>query len=444
MENRVELLAPAGNLEKLKIALNYGADAVYGSTSTFSLRIRSGKEFDMESYAQGIEYAHSLGKKVYATVNSFPFNSQMKLYENHIAKIAELKPDALIVSSPGVVKIAAKIAPDIPIHLSTQANVMNAMDAEVYYDLGVKRIIVAREISLKDCEAIKSHIPDLELEVFVHGSMCFAYSGRCLVSALQTGRVPNRGSCANDCRFPYEIYAHNPESGTTFRLDEEEEVGTYIMNAKDMNMASHVDEILKSGVIDSLKIEGRTKSPYYAGVVTKAYRHAIDDFYADNFEASRYQAELNTTQNRGFTDAYLISRPFEKNDTQSHKFSIQYGTHQVAGLVAEDGKSWKCKDKTCIGDRVEIVLPIGAKLEAVENEIGKVYMEDNRWWLEFKKLTTSEGKELDCVHSGYTKDIALPTELPSYTILRREIAEALEKKGLKSESTPLNLEPSCD
>jgi len=377
-EKRVELLAPAGNLEKLKIAFNYGADAVYGSTSTFSLRIRSGKEFDMDSYKEGIEYAHSLGKKVYATVNSFPFNSQIKLYENHIAKIAELKPDALIVSSPGVVKIAAKIAPDIPIHLSTQANVMNALDAEVYYDLGVKRIITAREISLKDCEAIKKHLPDLELEVFVHGSMCFA---RCLVSALQTGRVPNRGSCANDCRFPYEIYAHNPESGTTFRLDEEEGVGTYIMNAKDMNMASHIDEILRSGVIDSLKIEGRTKSPYYAGVVTKAYRHAIDDFYAGNFEPSRYQAELHTTQNRGFTDAYLISRPFEKYDTQSHGFSIQYGTHQVVGLVAEDGKGWKCKDKTCLGDRVEIVLPIGAKLEPTENEYGRVYLEDNRWWL---------------------------------------------------------------
>ncbi len=443
-ENRVELLAPAGNLEKLKIAFNYGADAVYGSTSTFSLRIRSGKEFDMDSYAQGIEYAHSLGKKVYATVNSFPFNSQMKLYENHIAKIAELSPDALIVSSPGVVKIAAKIAPDIPIHLSTQANVMNAMDAEVYYDLGVKRIITAREISLKDCEAIKSHLPDLELEVFVHGSMCFAYSGRCLVSALQTGRVPNRGSCANDCRFPYEIYAHNPESGTTFRLDEEEEVGTYIMNAKDMNMASHIDEILKSGVIDSLKIEGRTKSPYYAGVVTKAYRHAIDDFYAGNFEASRYQEELNTTQNRGFTDAYLVSRPFEKNDTQSHSFSIQYGTHQVAGLVGEDGLGWKCKDKTCIGDRVEIVLPVGAKLEAVDNEYGRVYLVDNKWWLEVKKLINSEDKELECVHSGYTKEIRLPTKLPSFTILRREIAEALEKKGLTSESTPMSLEPRCD
>ncbi len=439
-KNRVELLAPAGNLEKMKVALNYGADAVYGGTSTFSLRIRSGKEFDIDSYAEGIEYAHKLGKKVYSTVNSFPFNSQIKLYENHIAKIAELKPDALIVSSPGVVKIAHRIAPDIPIHLSTQANVMNAMDAEVYYDLGVKRIIVAREISLKDCEAIKSHLPDLELEIFVHGSMCFAYSGRCLISALQTGRVPNRGSCANDCRFPYEVYAHNPESGTTFRLDEEEGIGTYIMNAKDMNMASHIDEIIKSGVIDSLKIEGRTKSPYYAGVVTKAYRHAIDDYYANDFDEKRYQRELGTTQNRGFTDAYLISRPFEKNDAESHAFSMQYGTHQVAGLVSEDGKTWKCKDKTCLGDSVEIVLPVGATIELVDNDIGKIDEVNGQYWLTFKKLITKDAKELECVHSGNINDILLPTSMPGYTILRRKIAEALEKKGLTKESTPMKQE----
>ena len=439
-KNRVELLAPAGNLEKMKIALNYGADAVYGGTSTFSLRIRSGKEFDIDSYAQGIEYAHKMGKKVYSTVNSFPFNSQIKLYENHIAKIAELKPDALIVSSPGVVKIAHKIAPNIPIHLSTQANVMNAMDAEVYYDLGVKRIIVAREISLKDCAAIKAHIPDLELEIFVHGSMCFAYSGRCLISALQTGRVPNRGSCANDCRFPYEVYAHNPESGTTFRLDEEEGIGTYIMNAKDMNMASHIDEILDSGVIDSLKIEGRTKSPYYAGVVTKAYRHAIDDYYIGDFDEKRYQRELGTTQNRGFTDAYLVSRPFEKNDAESHEFSIQYGTHQVAGLVSEDGLTWKCKDKTCLGDSVEIVLPVGAKVELVDNDVGKIDEINGQYWLTFKKLTTKDGKELECVHSGNVNDIMLPTLLPGYIILRRKIEEALEKKGLTDSSTPTNLE----
>jgi putative protease len=299
---------------------------------------------------------------------------------------------------------------------------------------------VAREISLKDCEAIKTHLPDLELEIFVHGSMCFAYSGRCLISSLQTGRVPNRGSCANDCRFPYEIYAHNPESGTTFRLDEEEGIGTYIMNAKDMNMASHVDEILKSGVVDSLKIEGRTKSPYYAGVVTKAYRHAIDDYYASDFDEKRYQKELGTTQNRGFTDAYLLSRPFDRNDTESNEFSIQYGTHQVAGLVGEDGLTWKCKDKTCLGDSVEIVLPVGATVELVDNDVGTIEEIAGSYVITFKKLTTKEGKELECVHSGNVNEILLPAPLPGYTILRREIAEALEKKGLTEVSTPMKLE----
>jgi putative protease len=431
---KAELLAPAGNLEKLKIALGYGADAVYGSTSTFSLRIRSGKEFDLESYAKGIEYAHALNKKVYTTINSFPFNSQLKLYRNHIAQMAELNPDALIVSSPGIVKMAREVAPHIPIHLSTQANVMNVLDAQVYYDMGVERIIVAREISLKDCEIIKRAIPDLELEIFVHGSMCFAYSGRCLVSALQTGRVPNRGSCANDCRFPYEIYAHSPESNTTFRLDEEEGVGTYIMNAKDMNMASHLDEILSSGVIDSLKIEGRTKSPYYVGVVTKAYRHAIDDFYAGDFLEERYQKELHTTQNRGFSDAYLLSKPFERNNTQSHGFTIQDGTHQVAGLVSEDGDTWRCKDKTCVGDRVEIVLPVGVTIQEMENDSCRIEQEDGAFFIVFKKIVSTTGKEFNCIHSGDLNDIILPIKLPSYTILRRGIVESKTKKGLATDS----------
>jgi len=432
---KVELLAPAGNLEKLKIAINYGADAVYGGTSTFSLRIRSGKEFDMDSFKAGIDYAHERGKKVYVTVNSFPFNSQVKLYEKHLAKMRELAPDAFIVSSPGVVRLARKIAPEIPIHLSTQANVMNALDAAVYYEMGVRRIITAREISLRDCEAIKREIPDLELEVFVHGAMCFAYSGRCLISALQTGRVPNRGSCANDCRFPYEIYAHNPETGTTFRLEEESEVGTYIMNAKDLNLASHIDEILSSGVVDSLKIEGRTKSPYYVATVTRAYRQAIDDWVGGVYEPERYQEEIHTTQNRGFTDAYLISRPFERNDTQSKEFTIQEGTHQVAALVNEEGTTWRCKDKTCVGDRLEIVLPVGATLQEAENEYGSVELgEGGKWWLRIKKIVSTSGKEFRCIHSGDLNDIILPVRFPGYTILRRDIREARAKKGLAPEA----------
>jgi putative protease len=332
--------------------------------------------------------------------------------------MAELEPDALIVSSPGIVKMAKQIAPNIPIHLSTQANVMNALDAQVYYDMGVTRIIVAREISLKDCEAIKSVLPDLELEVFVHGSMCFAYSGRCLISAVQTGRVPNRGSCANDCRFPYEIYAHNPESGTTFRLDEEEGVGTYIMNAKDMNLASHVDEILASGVIDSIKIEGRTKSPYYTGVVTKAYRAAIDDFYAGKFDPEKYQAELNTTQNRGFTDAYLINRPFEKHDTQNLDFTMMMGSHQVSGLVDESGEFFECKYKTFPGDAMELVFPAGNNPTSVDNEIGTLWEKNGAWYISFKQLLAESGKVWDQVHSGNLNRFHLPAKLPPFTFFR--------------------------
>jgi putative protease len=202
------------------------------------------------------------------------------------------------------------------------------------------------------------------------------------------------------------------------------------MNAKDMNMASHIDEILKSGVIDSLKIEGRTKSPYYVGVVTKAYREAIDDFYRGEFHAEKYQRELHTTQNRGFSDAYLISRPFERNNTQSHQFTIQDGTHQVAGLVSEDGLTWRCKDKTCIGDRVEIVLPVGVTIEEMESEECKIEREGDSFFITFKKIVSTTGKEFQCIHSGDLNSIILPIKLPSYTILRRGIMESKRSKGL--------------
>jgi putative protease len=202
------------------------------------------------------------------------------------------------------------------------------------------------------------------------------------------------------------------------------------MNSKDLNLASNIDEIMDSGIIDSLKIEGRTKSPYYVGIVTRAYRHAIDDYYAGVFDADRYQAELNTTQNRGFTDAYLLSRPFERNDTQSTEFTIQDGTHQVAALISEDGQTWRCKDKTCTGDRVEIVLPIGEALESVENEYGSISFEGGKWWMYIKKIAATNGKEFECIHSGDEHDIILPVKLPGYTILRRGIREAKANKGL--------------
>ncbi len=413
---KVELLSPAGNLKKLKIALAYGADAVYGGVSHYSLRIRSGKEFDMESFKEGIEYAHERGKKVYATINGFPFNSQIKLFAKHIEAMAKLQPDAFIVSTPGVIKLCKEIAPHIDLHLSTQANVMNYLDAEVYYELGVKRIIAAREISLKDLVEIKRRLPGLELEIFVHGSMCFAYSGRCLISSVQSGRVPNRGSCANDCRFEYTLYAENPETGTLFKLEEVEGEGTYIMNAKDLNLASHIKEILDTGAIDSLKIEGRTKSDYYAAITTKAYRMAIDDYYKGRFEPEIYQAELHTTKHRGFTDGYLVSRPYEKSGTQKLDSSISEGTHQVKAEVTEDGMHFLTKDKICKGDVLEIVAPKGAKIEPCNNEIGEIFQLNGKWFVKMKKIEAN--KEYECIHSGNVNPVKLPCQLPAYSFLR--------------------------
>jgi putative protease len=413
---RPELLSPAGNLEKLKIAIDYGADAVYGGVSHFSLRIRSGKEFNLETFREGIEYAHERNRKVYVTINGFPFNSQLKLLENHIATMRDLEPDAFIISTPGVLNLAKKIAPDMELHLSTQANVLNSLDAQFYYDIGVKRIITAREISLKDLESIKRDIPDLETEIFVHGSMCFAYSGRCLISSLQSGRVPNRGSCANDCRFPYTIYAENEETGTLFKLVEDEGVGTYIMNAKDLNLSAHIDEIIKSGVVDSVKIEGRTKSPYYTAITTKTYREAIDDSLAGKYRKDYYIAELNTTQNRGFTDAYLVHKPFEKHDTQSLNDAMLMGTHQVTGVVLEDGY-FMCKYKTYPDDELEIMSPTPLSDE-VENEFGKIFQRDNQWFYKPYKLIAKDGREWESVHSGNLNPIQLPTPLPINTFFR--------------------------
>lgn len=373
---KVQLLSPAGNLEKLKIALDFGADAVYGGVSHFSLRNRSSKEFSIESFKQGIEYAHANGKKVYVTINGFPFNSQIESLKNHIAQMRDLSPDAFIIATPGVVKLAKTIAPNIPIHLSTQANVLNVLDAQVYVDMGVRRIVAAREISLNDCVEIKRALPQLEIEIFVHGSMCFAFSGRCLISALQHGRVPNRGSCANDCRFDYEyyvrdssdnlvrfsgdeMYVKNPDNGVLMRLLQEEGVGTHIFNAKDLNLSGALHEILSSGAIDALKIEGRTKSSYYAGLTARTYRMAVDDFYARRFGRERlYQYELETLKNRGFTQGYIVHRPFARLDTQNTQSAISDGAYQVCLEVDSSGSFGLCKHTLRAGQWSEIVAPL--------------------------------------------------------------------------------------
>ena len=421
MNNKnIELLSPAGNFEKLKIALEYGADAVYAGVSHFSLRTRSAKEFNYDTFYKAVNYTHKMGKKIYATINGFPFNSQIELLKKHIMKMTSIKPDAFIVSTPGVIKLAREIAPNIPIHLSTQANVMNYLDALFYKEVGVKRIIAAREVSLKDLKEIKKEVPDMEFEIFVHGSMCFAYSGRCLISSLQSGRVPNRGSCANDCRFPYTLYAENKEDGTLLKLEEDEN-GTHIMNAKDLNLSSYIDEILKSGVVNSLKIEGRTKSPYYVAIATKAYRMAIDDYLKGKFDAKKYEKELETTKHRGFNDGYLVKRPYQKQGEQNLKESISQGTHQVYALVGEEGETFLAKDKVEPNVVYEIVAPLNSKIQACQNEIGEVFNEGKNWYLKLNKIQTTNGKIYDTIHSGNTNPVILPCSLPKFSFLRKKL-----------------------
>lgn len=416
---RPELLSPAGNLTKLKIALEYGADAVYASVGSFSLRQRSAKEFNLETFEEGINLAHQRGAKFYATINGFPFNGQIEPLKRHLKTISAMKPDAFIIATPGVMALAKEIAPEIEIHLSTQANVLNYLDAEIYHKMGASRIVVAREMSLKDVILIKEKIPNLEIEIFIHGSMCFAYSGRCLVSAVQSGRMSNRGNCANDCRFKYELYAKSPENGALFRLEEHED-GTHIMNSKDLNLIAHLENILKTNCIDSLKIEGRTKSEYYAACTANAYKMAIDDIMSGKFDLQKYEFELNTLKNRGFTDGYLVQRPFEKNDAQNHQTSIEEGTHQVCA-ISEDGEFFKTKFKISLGEEYEILSPRNSKIDLVSNELGEIFQRDGRCFVKFRNLVSKKGKEFSEIHSGNENEIRLPTMLPKFSFLRKEM-----------------------
>lgn len=413
-----EIVAPAGNFTKLKIALAYGADAVYAGVSNFSLRSRTAHEFHYESFEEAINYAHSLGKKVFVTINGFHFSAQLDGLKKHITRLKAMKPDAFIVASLGAMRLTREIAPEIPLHISTQANVLNYMDAQIYKEMGAKRIVIARELGLKDAKAIKEHC-DIELEAFVHGSMCFAYSGRCLISSVQSGRMSNRGSCANDCRFAYELYARNAENGTLFRLEENEQ-GTHIFNSKDLNLSTHIKKIMNENCINAFKIEGRTKSEYYVALTTRTYKMAVLDVCAGCFDSAKYEQEIHTLKNRGFTDGYLVARAFEKNDTQNFSTSLEEGTHQVCAL-SEDGEFFKCKGRVSLNTPYEILAPINARISPCDNETGLVYEDNGRYFVEFKKLVAKNNKDFREIHSGNENEIKLPEALPEFSFLRKEI-----------------------
>lgn len=358
--NKPEILAPAGNLEKLKAAIDFGADAVYLGGSKLNLRAFA-DNFEVEELKSGIIYAHERGKRVYVTLNVFPHNEDVIGLEEYLKELYDLHVDAIIVSDPGIIMTSREVVPNLEIHLSTQANNVNWKSAIFWYKQGVKRIVLARELSLIEIGEIRKNLPeDCELEAFVHGSMCMAYSGRCLLSNYMTGRDSNRGQCAQPCRYKYNLVEEKrPEE--YFPIIEDEK-GTYIMNSKDLCMIEHIPELLESG-INSFKIEGRMKSSYYVASVVKAYREAVDAYFEDpknyTFNSKWMDYLLKPSHRRYFTGFY-----FGEDNKQYYESSSYIRNYDIVGIVESyDPKNGRAiikqKNKIFEGDKVEVLKPKG-------------------------------------------------------------------------------------
>ncbi len=377
--NKFELLAPAGDLEKLKYALIYGADAVYFGGEGFSLRAGAGN-FSFEEMKEGIQFAHSLDKKVYLTINIYAHNEDIEPLKEYIHKIKDLSIDGFIVSDPGVIDILLDIMPNAEVHLSTQANMTNYQTAKFWYKLGVKRLVLARELTLDEIVAIRKNIPeDMELEAFVHGAMCISYSGRCLLSNFMIERDANRGLCAHPCRWKYSLVeAKRP--GEYFPVEEDTR-GTYILNSRDLCMLEHMDDIVKSGIV-SAKIEGRMKSVFYVATIVSAYRRAIDSYFADpdNYKVDPdWLEELKKASHREFTTGFYYNQPTNKD--QNYQTSDYTREYSFVGVVKSYNEETgyaivEQRNKMNLGDTIEIFGPdslyFEQKITEMYNEEGEM------------------------------------------------------------------------
>ena len=373
-----ELLCPAGSLKALRLAFAYGADAVYAGQPRYSLRVRN-NEFDLATLESGINEAHALGKKLYVVVNIAPHNSKLKSFIADMAPVVALKPDALIVSDPGVIYLLRQHFPKMPLHLSVQANTVNWAAVQFWQSIGVERIILSRELSVEEIAEIRTEVPDMELEVFVHGALCMAYSGRCLLSGYINKRDPNQGACTNSCRWPYQVHAAVEDDTGQFKpistpalLEEqgrpgelmtidEDLHGTYILNSKDLRAIAHVPALTAMGV-HSLKIEGRTKSPYYVARTAQAYRQAIDDAVAGKTFNHHLLGELEGMANRGFTEGFL--RRHKPQDTQNYDTSHRVGEQLLVGefISEQDSEGFallEAKNQFAVGDQLILMTPQG-------------------------------------------------------------------------------------
>ena len=355
---KVELLSPAGNFEKLKTAFYYGADAVYVGGKNLSLRAQA-DNFTNEELVEATNYAHNLGKKIYVTVNIFAHNKDLDLAEEFIAFLEKIGVDGAIMSDPGLINLALTKYPKLPVHISTQANITNKYIANFWHKQGAERVVLARELSLKEIKEIKDYNPNLELEAFIHGAMCISYSGRCLLSEYFNHRDANQGDCVQACRWNYAIREVGRD-GDYYEIAENDR-GTYILNSKDLNMIDYIADFINAGVV-SFKIEGRMKSEYYLATVVNAYRRAIDAYYKVGEEYKKdhlYNDELEKTAHRAFTTAYTLG---ENKNTVNHINSQSKGTSVfmavVKGYDTETSEIIvEMRNRFKVGDTLEVLSP---------------------------------------------------------------------------------------
>ncbi|MGI6629243.1 MAG: peptidase U32 family protein [Bacillota bacterium] len=404
--NKPELLAPAGNLEKLYMGVIFGADAVYLGGKSFGLRAGAGN-FSNEEMAEGIKFAHDRGVKVYVTVNIFAHNDDLRGLSFYLETLKDLQADAIIVSDPGIFRLAQKTVPDLPVHISTQANNTNWSTALFWQEMGAKRIVLARELSLREIEEIHKRT-EIELEAFVHGAMCISYSGRCLLSNYLTGRNANKGDCAQPCRWSYQL-VEEKRPGEYFPVLEDER-GSYVFNSKDLCLAEHVPDLIKAGVT-SFKIEGRMKSSYYLATVVKVYREIIDTYSQDPKHFSfkkQWLEELGKVSHRHYTTGFAFKKP----GAEDHRYhtSSYARSYDFIGIVKEylpntGEMRVEQRNHMSVGDRIEIVPPQGPFISWRINE-----------------MKNEEGEAIE--HAPHPRqEVIMPAPaggVPPYSLLRRE------------------------
>lgn len=443
-QRKSELLMPAGNLRKLKMAVLYGADAVYLGTPDLSLRTKS--EFSLEEVIEGVQFCHDHGRRAYLTLNLFSHNKDIPKLREYVETVRQVKPDGLIIADPGVFQFVREHAPELPLHISTQANICSWLSVKFWQDQGAELVVLAREVSYPELVEIREQCPDIKLEAFVHGAMCMTYSGRCLLSNFMSERGANQGNCANSCRWNYNLKLRlkdgtvedlniNEDNADMFEFlleegcrpgelmpIEEDDRGSYILNSRDLCIMPKLDEYLKIGV-DSLKVEGRGKSEYYAAIVARAYRMAIDDYYEDpeNWDPKPYMRELEAVGNRGYTLAFHEGRLTNYAHDYEHTAALsQWEYAGVVTEVTEDAFLIEVKNKLAAGEVLEFISPI-----ARETLLLRAY--------DFERA--ADGKRLDVVHGSSKTVIRIPFEafdhedledlkarFPAYSVLRKERA----------------------